>query len=336
MLAMPLNQILRWVAPLVLLLLLPAGPLLADEREDRRRERDRARAEAAEEVRHRLTEEERARMRAVRAELQAAQESYQQAMRQMVEIRRQLEQEHIEQRRMVRYATRAGIGVIVQTEPDPEVDRVGARIVAITPGGAAEEAGLEAGDIIVGFQGKALPTQAQHGRVPRSEPAVWLINRARKLQAGEPVAVEILRGSRKRTVRMEARPIRPRGLEFAPQWVVTPDLTSHISGVWISEALPRLVGELELLEMVELNPDLGEYFGTESGVLVVQAPEGGLFKMKGGDVLIRVGEREARTPEQAVRVLRSVGPGEPVVLHVIRKGSRITLKTEVPAVNGND
>jgi membrane-associated protease RseP (regulator of RpoE activity) len=322
------------VAALVALLLSAAGPLAA-------RPASGEHEHQGSELRHRLTEEERARIEAVRKEMEEARSAYGDAMREMVEMQRQLAEEQISWTQLIRYPGRAGIGVVVQTEPDPEADRLGARIVAVTPGGSAEEAGLEAGDVIVGFRGQPLPKRFVEGaEVTRSTPAVWLISRARELKPGDDVEVRYLRDGKERTVRLEARPIGRRGLEVAPAWVISRDSTRDVAGLLkpddILRTLPDLrvlLPELNLLEMVELNPDLGEYFGTDSGVLVVHAPEDSVLKIRSGDVLLGVGELEARTPEQAVRVLQSVRPGEPLVLHVIRKGNRIILRTEAPEID---
>src|SRR5689334_14913323 len=54
------------------------------------------------------------------------------------------------------FSNRARIGVVVATDADTEKDKIGARIEAVTPGGPADDAGLQAGDIITKFNGTAL------------------------------------------------------------------------------------------------------------------------------------------------------------------------------------
>jgi len=46
----------------------------------------------------------------------------------------------------------ARIGVIVNTEPDSQTDKIGAKLEAVTPGGPAAKAGLKVGDVITQVQ----------------------------------------------------------------------------------------------------------------------------------------------------------------------------------------
>src|SRR3989442_15547105 len=48
------------------------------------------------------------------------------------------------------------------------------------------------------------------------------------------------------------------------------------------------------LELVNLNADLGEYFGTKEGILVVKAPADSSLPLKAGDVILSVGRSEER------------------------------------------
>ena len=84
------------------------------------------------------------------------------------------------------------------------------------------------------------------------------------------------------------------------------------------------------IELVELNPDLGDYFGTREGVLVVSAPEDSTLALKGGDVIVSIGGRKPTSPMQAMRILRSYDPGESVTLDVLRKQKHVTVTWKVP------
>jgi len=84
------------------------------------------------------------------------------------------------------------------------------------------------------------------------------------------------------------------------------------------------------IELVKLNPDLGDYFGTREGVLVVRAPEDSSLVLKGGDVIISIGDRKPTSPEQAMRILRSYDAGETVTLDVLRKQKHVTVTWKVP------
>ena len=84
------------------------------------------------------------------------------------------------------------------------------------------------------------------------------------------------------------------------------------------------------MDLVSLNPDLGEYFGTSTGLLVVRAPEDSPFKLKGGDVLLKIGDRAPATPTQAFRILDSYEPGETIRLEVLRMHQKTDLNVTVP------
>ena len=63
------------------------------------------------------------------------------------------------------------------------------------------------------------------------------------------------------------------------------------------------------LELAPLNPDLGQYFGTTDGVLVIRAPKDGTLGLKGGDVVQAVDGRKPAGPSHLMRILRSYDQG---------------------------
>jgi hypothetical protein len=77
------------------------------------------------------------------------------------------------------------------------------------------------------------------------------------------------------------------------------------------------------LQMVELTPGLGSYFGTEEGVLVSDVDEDSPLGLLPGDVILRVGDREATSPDRVRRILDSYGDDEDVTFRVRRQGSEI-------------
>jgi S1-C subfamily serine protease len=85
------------------------------------------------------------------------------------------------------------------------------------------------------------------------------------------------------------------------------------------------------MELVTLNPELGEYFGAERGVLVVRGPaENDILGLKSGDVILGIGGREVRSPEHAMRILRSFEPEEKLTVQIIRHRQSQTLTGKVP------
>lgn len=84
------------------------------------------------------------------------------------------------------------------------------------------------------------------------------------------------------------------------------------------------------MEFVELNPGLGEYFGTSEGLLVVNTPKDSSLQLKPGDVLLKIGDRKVTEPSQAYRILRSYSSGESVNLDIMRKQKKQTLTVKMP------
>lgn len=84
-------------------------------------------------------------------------------------------------------------------------------------------------------------------------------------------------------------------------------------------------GPLANLELAPLNPDLGGYFGTTEGVLVIKAPAGSSLGVKGGDVILTVDGRKPANPNSLVRILRSYEANETFRLEILRQKKRETV-----------
>src|SRR5881398_1665009 len=70
------------------------------------------------------------------------------------------------------------IGVVPNSKPDSQTDKIGARLEAVTPGGPAAKAGLKVGDIITKFNGTSL-AGAQAEDEDESGPSAKLVELAR-------------------------------------------------------------------------------------------------------------------------------------------------------------
>jgi S1-C subfamily serine protease len=79
------------------------------------------------------------------------------------------------------------------------------------------------------------------------------------------------------------------------------------------------------LELAPMNADLGRYFGTSEGVLVISLPPDSPLGLRGGDVVLSVGGRPLAGPAQLLRILRSYGPGEEIRLEILRMKKRETV-----------
>jgi S1-C subfamily serine protease len=83
------------------------------------------------------------------------------------------------------------------------------------------------------------------------------------------------------------------------------------------------------LELAPLNADLGRYFGTDDGVLVISVPTDSALGLKGGDVVLRVDGREPSGPSHLLRILRSYEAGESFKLDIMRDRKRQTVTARV-------
>ena len=225
--------------------------------------------------------------------------------------------------------SRGRIGVIVDTHADATGDKVGARIEGITPGGPAEKAGLKAGDIITRFRGTAL-AGAKAEDEEDSGPGMKLIDLARALDPGDTVQVEYRRGNESKKATIVAEDLGGGAWAGTPGPGMMEDMMPRMRlgpGDDFEFAFGRPWGGIEL---VKLNPDLGDYFGAREGVLVVSAPRDSTLGLKGGDVITAIGGRKPSSPEQAMRILRSYDPGDTVSVNVLRKKKAITVTWVVP------
>src|SRR5438874_10478928 len=220
---------------------------------------------------------------------------------------------------------RGRIGVVVKTQPDSQADKLGAKIEGVTPGGPAAKAGLKVGDIITKFNGTALAGLKAEDEDERG-PGTNLVQLARKLEPGDTVQIEYRRGSDTKKATLVAEDLgwmpNVRVMPGMPSMPDMPDMR-HFE---FSFGMPW--GDLEL---VSLNPDLGEYFGTKEGVLVVKAPADSSLPLKGGDVITSIGGRKPANPSHAMRILRSYETGETVSIEILRKQKRMSLTWKVPA-----
>ncbi len=227
---------------------------------------------------------------------------------------------------------RGRIGVIVDTRANAAGDKVGARIDGVTPSGPAEKAGLKVGDVITRFNGTPLGgVKAESDDEDASGPGMKLIGLARELEPGDTVQVEYRRGNDARKATILAEDLEVGGR------MQTGVMAGQLEQ--LREMLPKEPGAFGWafgspwggIEMVKLNPDLGDYFGTREGVLVVRAPEDSTLALKGGDVIISIGGRKPASPEQAMRILRSYDEGESVTLDVLRKQKHVNVTWKVPS-----
>jgi hypothetical protein len=234
------------------------------------------------------------------------------------------------------------IGVLVNTVADSASDRYGARIDGVTPGGPADKAGLKSGDIITKFNGKTLAgTGSGDLDTDESAPGHRLIELAHDLDPGDTVKIEYRRGTETKSATLVAD--EGRGFAFdgmgpmmrgEMEMPKMPFALGEGDGMGMGMGMGFCMGDAWCeLDLVTLNADLGDYFGTKEGVLVVKAPADSGLPLKGGDVILSIGGRKPTSPSHAMRILRSYDAGETVSIEIMRHQKRSTISWTVPDEN---
>jgi membrane-associated protease RseP (regulator of RpoE activity) len=234
---------------------------------------------------------------------------------------------------------RPRLGVIVKTDRDPATDSIGAVLEAVTPEGPAAKAGLQSGDIVVTFNGQRLSSAT-------GSPGEQLIELAGEMEEGDTVRIAIRRGKEAKTVTVvpkkvddlayafgyggiadsaidRARRAFERTMVLAPPAEVRGRMDPMVWSV-------RESARWSDMELTTLDADLGGYFGTTEGLLVVRAPRDSLLGLKSGDVILRIGGRVPSSPSHAIRILRSYEPGDEVRIEVMRSKRQTEVKAVVP------
>ena len=203
----------------------------------------------------------------------------------------------------------------------------GVAIMGITPGSAAEDAGLRAGDIITSINSESL------GADTTAQAQERLLDFMRGIEEGDVLDVEYLRDGNVGKVEVEPRVVEGGAYAFAggvpgfpvPEVHVAPEVAREFKFV-----MPFVGNSWGDMELVELNEGLGRYFGTDTGLLVINAPQSDAFKLQDGDVIESIDGREPTSVGQALRILGSYQAGEQLELKIMRDKRRQTLSIEMP------
>jgi predicted metalloprotease with PDZ domain len=269
-------------------------------------------------------------------------------------------EKQIEKRvRIVREAGGAYLGVQLEDVEGDDLDRLGlseeqgALVTGVEPDSPAHKAGLEEGDVILGFQGERVHSAAQLARLVREMPV------------GRKVSVEVSRGgaTKKLTATLAGgKRVFRRNFTFeipdppdAPHPPDAPEppephvflfhgdhddfrleIDKHLEG--IREPLmhafqrhgPRKLG----ISYQEISGQLAEYFEVSEGrgVLVTEVQEDGpAFEagVKAGDVVLAFAGEGVEDGKDLRRELRGADPGTEVTITVQRDGKRLDLKLKV-------
>lgn len=194
----------------------------------------------------------------------------------------------------------------------------GMAVEAVTPGGAADKAGIRAGDTLESVGGVALNDAHRHqlakvldGLDPGDKIAVAWRHDGKAHKA--TLTAQDLFVSMRRWAKLESKLAARKGAAAAR--IVMAHVDHAMPPDHFMFYLPGRWGDMEL---TALTPALGKYFGTNAGLLVVRAPQDNSLKLHDGDVILKIGDREPDSPTQAMRILRSYMPGDRLEMTVMR------------------
>jgi S1-C subfamily serine protease len=200
----------------------------------------------------------------------------------------------------------------------------GVEVISVSPGGAAAEAGIRAGDVLTEVEGKTLKND--DAGTPRNK----LLAAMRRVQPEEKVVVKYLRDGKTATATLTPRRVENRlfavpGMPFSGARGVAGE-GPHMRAFRVFGSM----GGFGNAELVSLTPKLGQYFGAEKGLLVVRAPNDSRFKLEEGDVILDIDGRVPGSPSHAMRILSSYQAGEKLKLNVLRMKKRTAIDVTVP------
>jgi len=248
---------------------------------------------------------------------------------------------------------RAMIGVVLSPS------KQGVRISAVTPGGPAEKAGIRHDDVLTAVDGKPIAGEDE------------AMQKLLDLKIDQPVKLTLSRDGKNVDVTVKAERREPYNFAYAfnngdiaghdpSHEFLPPDFSArvqaqvdramaHVQHITERDAAriaerashqaERAIQHLHIstpwwgLNVADLNADLGSYFGTDKGVLVLSSDDE-LKALKPGDVLQRVDGEPVERPEDALRLLREQAPGSDVKVQVLRQHKPLTLTMKAPASHG--
>jgi len=246
------------------------------------------------------------------------------------------------------------IGVLLA--PDQQA---GVRIVGVTPDSAAAKAGLRSGDRLASIDGSTILGSDGELRVANARKLLSRVEADKPVRLGyardgrnATVAVtpkigdhvfmfdsaDVMRDLDMKGVEFEAlRDLDLKGLEF--EAFRDPGFAEEIRREVVRIGgecddkdckAPRLLSAFRWngLNLASVDPQLGRYFGTDRGVLVLSTGE--LAGLQAGDVIQRVDGKQVDTPREVMDVLREKPADAKVAVAYLRDRKTSSTQVTVP------
>lgn len=275
---------------------------------------------------------------ATEAELATAHKALERAAKRVAELSRQLGHDtdgHRIERRVVRKPV---LGVLLA--PD---EQAGVRIAGVTPDSAAAKGGLRSGDRVISIDNHQLLGSSGELRVENARKLLG------KLDTKTPVRLAYVRDGRNGvatvTPKLDQQVFLLRGdapMAFGHNALLPPGVAPKIHRELIRIGpggdckgddckLPMLAEAFRWngLNLASIDAQLGRYFGTERGVLVLSTgPE--LAGLQPGDVIRKVDGKAVDSPREAMEALRGKPADSMVAIDYLRDRKPASTKVKVP------
>jgi len=257
----------------------------------------------------------------IETQLNAARQQLEQAAHQVAELSARLGRPLVD--RLMLMGEGPGHAVI-GVQLDEKGAKEGAHVRDVSPGGPAAEAGMRAGDLIVGVN--ETDVKGEH-------PAAKVARLMRNVEPHGKVKIRVLREGKAFDLELTARPVE--NVWGMPAMGTREGMPPH-GGMPFDGFGPEfpgggMHGALAGMELATLTPQLGAYFGTDKGVLVLRAARNTAFNLQDGDVILSIDGREPSNGSHATRILASYRAGEKVKLQLMRERKKLNIDVTVPA-----
>ena len=210
----------------------------------------------------------------------------------------------------------AGSRIVVSvqdiTSASGETPDEGAAVVTVHDDSPAAAAGLQAGDVVVGFDDERVRGARQLSRLVRETPA------------GREVEAVVVRNGQR--VRFHVTPEAGRGVMQTIREYV-PELGHFVPDFDVRRHGPRLG-----VEVSELSPQLAAYFGVEGGVLVTAVEAGSVADtatLRAGDVILAIGDEPVDDLRSLRRHLARLDSPSTFSIEVMRDRRKMTLEGHI-------
>lgn len=211
----------------------------------------------------------------------------------------------------------AFLGILL--DPDKGAGK-GVYLIGVTPNGPAQHAGLQADDLLLELNGKSLEEDAEHGS------AVKLRQVMQDVKPGDKVIMLIKRNGQQHQVELVTGKMSEHlqyGLKFLADDL---ELRLHKKGSHMGMH-DEAFSDIELYPM---NEQLGSYFDTAEGMLILNVPKKNQLGFMVGDVILRIGGRTPNSPSQVWRILQSYDSGETIEFTLMRQKKETLLQVKKP------